>query len=119
MGELGLCRIVLDLGVAGDGVTCDKPGDGGEGVDMRSQVRQTSKAETVRTSFLGGVHRTTTTTKARVAPSEKKIRSEALIGVDVVSFVPSDSSPSSSPDDAQKWNYWFKKVSTFKAGGNP
>lgn len=44
VGELGLCRIVLDLGVAGDGVTCDKPGDGGEGVDMRSQVRQPSKA---------------------------------------------------------------------------
>ncbi|CAM9322205.1 unnamed protein product [Laminaria digitata] len=43
VGELGLCRIVLDLGVAGDGVTCDKPGDGGEGVDMRSQVRQTNE----------------------------------------------------------------------------
>lgn len=39
MGELGLCRIVLDLGVAGDGVTTDDPADGGEEVDMRSQVR--------------------------------------------------------------------------------
>lgn len=40
MGELGLCRIVLDLGVAGDGVTTDSPDDGGDEVDMRSQVRE-------------------------------------------------------------------------------
>lgn len=39
VGELGLCRIVLDLGVAGDGVTTENPADGGEDVDMRSQVR--------------------------------------------------------------------------------
>lgn len=39
VGELGLCRIVLDLGVAGDGVTTDDPADGGEEVDMRSQVQ--------------------------------------------------------------------------------
>lgn len=39
MGELGLCRIVLDLGVAGDGLTIDSPEDGGEeAVDLRSQV---------------------------------------------------------------------------------
>lgn len=38
VGELGLCRIVVDLGVAGDGLTSDKPGDGAEEVDMRSQV---------------------------------------------------------------------------------
>ncbi|CAB1102561.1 unnamed protein product [Ectocarpus sp. CCAP 1310/34] len=38
VGELGLCRIVLDLGVAGDGVTSDsKAEDGAEEVDMRSQ----------------------------------------------------------------------------------
>ncbi|CAM9349970.1 unnamed protein product [Ectocarpus sp. 12 AP-2014] len=37
--ELGLCRIVLDLGVAGDGVTSDsKAEDGAEEVDMRSQL---------------------------------------------------------------------------------
>ena len=50
VGELGLCRIVLDLGVAGDGVTCDKPSDGGEGVDMRSQVRYKGIPEKFRTS---------------------------------------------------------------------
>ncbi|CAM9222449.1 unnamed protein product [Ectocarpus fasciculatus] len=39
VGELGLCRIVLDLGVAGDGVTSDsKSEDGAEEVDMRSQL---------------------------------------------------------------------------------
>lgn len=42
VGELGLCRIVLDLGVAGDGVTTDMPEDGGEEVDMRSQVTDTT-----------------------------------------------------------------------------
>lgn len=38
VGELGLCRIVLDLGVAGDGIASDKPEEGVEEVDMRSQV---------------------------------------------------------------------------------
>ncbi|CAM9831714.1 unnamed protein product [Scytosiphon promiscuus] len=38
VGELGLCRIVLDLGVAGDGIASDKPEDGVEEVDMRSQL---------------------------------------------------------------------------------
>lgn len=42
VGELSLCRIVLDLGVAGDGVTTsgsgDAANDGVQEVDMRSQV---------------------------------------------------------------------------------
>lgn len=40
VGELSLCRVVLDLGVAGDGVTTDsdRPKEGGEEIDMRSQV---------------------------------------------------------------------------------
>lgn len=38
VGELGLCRIVLDLGVAGDGIASEKPEEGVEEVDMRSQV---------------------------------------------------------------------------------
>lgn len=34
---------MLDLGVAGDGVTTDDPADGGEEADMRSQVRARNK----------------------------------------------------------------------------
>lgn len=43
MGELSLCRVVLDLGVAADGTTTmstnnDKSGEGKEEADIRSQV---------------------------------------------------------------------------------
>lgn len=38
VGELGLCRIALDLGVAGDGITTEMPEKMREEVDLRSQV---------------------------------------------------------------------------------
>lgn len=51
VGELSLCRIVLDLGVAGDGVTTDKPADGGEELDMRSQASH-ELADALRTVLI-------------------------------------------------------------------